>query len=94
MSDDEEQRISGKEYYTTEKHADVSPQRSADVELYNGEAVTQDRGILSRLRYLEARLDAKLGVESEAITRKLPEDKKPVSFLETLYVERSLGLLL
>ena len=37
-----------------------------------------DHGILARLRALESKLDAKLGIESEAITRKLPEEKGPV----------------
>ncbi|ORY18254.1 permease for cytosine/purines, uracil, thiamine, allantoin-domain-containing protein [Clohesyomyces aquaticus] len=37
----------------------------------------QDNGILAKLRRLEASLDRKIGVESEAITRKLPEDKRP-----------------
>ncbi|KAI0475758.1 permease for cytosine/purines, uracil, thiamine, allantoin-domain-containing protein [Xylariaceae sp. FL0804] len=39
---------------------------------------SQSRGPLSRLRGLEAALDRKLGVESEAIDRKLPEDRRPV----------------
>ncbi|KAF2149133.1 NCS1 family nucleobase:cation symporter-1 [Myriangium duriaei CBS 260.36] len=55
-----------------------------DIELYNGEQVVQDNGILSKLRRLEARMDARLGIESEAITRKRPEDKKPVRWYETL----------
>jgi hypothetical protein len=47
--------------------------------------VTQDDdGILSRLRRIEARLDAKLGIESEAINRKLPEDRRPVKWHEEL----------
>ncbi|KJX99932.1 nucleoside transporter like protein [Zymoseptoria brevis] len=33
--------------------------------------------ILARLRNIEATLDRRLGVESEAIDRKLPEDRKP-----------------
>ena len=39
---------------------------------------TRDHGILASLRAFEARLDAQLGIESEAITRKLPEDKRHV----------------
>jgi purine-cytosine permease-like protein len=54
------------------------------VELYNNAQVVQDNGILSKLRRFEARLDAKLGVESEAINRKLPEDKRPVPWHEQL----------
>jgi len=40
--------------------------------------VQSEHGILAKLRALEAKLDAKLGVESEAITRKLAEEKGPV----------------
>ncbi|KAF2166377.1 hypothetical protein M409DRAFT_66819 [Zasmidium cellare ATCC 36951] len=42
--------------------------------------IREDNGILSKLRDFEALLDRKLGVESEAIDRKRPEDKKPVSW--------------
>jgi hypothetical protein len=34
-----------------------------------------DTSFLGKLRRFEATLDAKLGIESDAITRKLPEDK-------------------
>lgn len=34
-----------------------------------------DDSLLGKLRNFEATLDAKLGIESDAITRKLPEDK-------------------
>ena len=50
---------------------------SGDQETYNGQAVKQNNGILSKLRRFEAALDRKLGVESEAIDRKLPEDRAP-----------------
>ncbi|KAF7195824.1 Purine-cytosine permease fcyB [Pseudocercospora fuligena] len=39
--------------------------------------VRRENGIFARLRDLEATMDRKLGVESEAIDRKLPEDRKP-----------------
>ncbi|KAI0910683.1 permease for cytosine/purines, uracil, thiamine, allantoin-domain-containing protein [Ustulina deusta] len=42
------------------------------------------RSILSRLRQIEAKLDAKFGVESEAINRKLPEDRRHVKWHEEL----------
>ena len=48
------------------------------VQEYNSVPVTQNSGILSRLRNLEAALDRKLGVESQAIDRVKPEEKKPV----------------
>lgn len=45
---------------------------------------TPKGGILSRLREVEAHLDRTLGIESEAIVRKRPEDKKPVPWHEQL----------
>ena len=45
---------------------------------YNSTPVKQDNGILSKLRNLEAAMDRKLGVESQAIERKRPEDREPV----------------
>ena len=41
-------------------------------------------GFLARLRELEARMDKRLGIESHAINRKRPEDKKPVPWHEQL----------
>ncbi|KAI0872256.1 permease for cytosine/purines, uracil, thiamine, allantoin-domain-containing protein [Hypoxylon argillaceum] len=41
-------------------------------------------GILSRLCQIEANLDVKFGIESEAIDRKLPEDRRPVRWHEEL----------
>ncbi|KAG5922676.1 hypothetical protein E4U42_005400 [Claviceps africana] len=45
---------------------------------------TESPGFLARLRDFEARLDAKVGVEADAIARKRPEDKKHVSWSEEL----------
>lgn len=53
-------------------------------ELYNNVHVTQDNGILSKLRLFEATLDRKLGIESQAIDRKLPEDKSHVPWHQQL----------
>lgn len=44
----------------------------------NSTPVPKDNGILARLRDLEALMDKKLGVESEAIDRKLPSERKHV----------------
>ncbi|KAL7807141.1 permease for cytosine/purines, uracil, thiamine, allantoin domain-containing protein [Trichoderma aethiopicum] len=41
-------------------------------------------GLLYRLRRIEAQMDKKLGIESEAIVRKQEEDKKPVPWMEQL----------
>ncbi|KAL6243582.1 hypothetical protein RBB50_009575 [Rhinocladiella similis] len=66
---------------TSREFATESP---PSTDLYNNTVVHQDHGILSRLRRLEARMDAKLGIESEAIVRKRPEDKRPVPWHEQL----------
>lgn len=54
---------------------------AADRDISSGESST---GILARMRGLEARLDRKLGIESEAIDRKMPEEKRKPSFHEEL----------
>lgn len=50
----------------------------------NGAGASEDSGILFNLRQIEAKLDAKFGVESEAINRKLPEDRHFVKWHEEL----------
>ncbi|KAJ5753220.1 nucleoside transporter [Penicillium odoratum] len=57
-------------------------QTSLDVAVDN--AAPRETGLLARLRALEERMDKKLGLESEAITRKRDEDKKPVHWVEEL----------
>lgn len=52
--------------------------------LYNDTAIRPSNGIFSQLRRFEARMDAKLGIESEAIERKRAEDKRPVRWHEEL----------
>lgn len=51
---------------------------------YNSTPIAQDGGILSRMRELEAALDRKLGIESQAIDRKLPEDRVKLSWRDSL----------
>jgi NCS1 nucleoside transporter family len=51
---------------------------------YNATAAPRSGGLLSKLRSIEAQMDRKLGIESEAINRKRPEDKKPVPWTEQL----------
>lgn len=58
-------------------------------EVYNGDVAHQGSGFLASLRRFEAQMDHKFGIESEAIERKLPEDKRPVRWHETL----TMGLL-
>lgn len=62
---------------------DVSSRGSGSEKEYNGMPVAQDSGILSRLRNFEAWMDQKLGVESEAIDRKLPEERQPVTLWQS-----------
>lgn len=56
-------------------HAD-----SSDEIIYNNTVVNQGSGLFSKLRYFEAEMDKRLGIESQAIDRKLPEERKPVSW--------------
>ncbi|KAF2707175.1 putative nucleoside transporter [Pleomassaria siparia CBS 279.74] len=79
-SDEERAHPIGQAAYTEEKAYDAAAYttQSQDATQNNG------IGILAKLRRLEASLDRKLGIESEAITRKLPEDKKPVRWHEQL----------
>ncbi|KAK3679848.1 hypothetical protein LTR78_000224 [Recurvomyces mirabilis] len=51
---------------------------------YQGTVVKQDNGILSKLRNVEAAMDRKLGIESEAIDRKLPEERQPLTWQTTM----------
>ncbi|ENI08699.1 hypothetical protein COCC4DRAFT_47908 [Bipolaris maydis ATCC 48331] len=79
---DEEAGAYAHKAHIDEKNLDRTSAPS--VELYNNAYVKQDGGILARLRSIESSMDAKLGIESEAIKRKLPEEKKPVRFHEQL----------
>ncbi|KAJ6446919.1 purine-cytosine permease FCY21 [Purpureocillium lavendulum] len=66
---------------------DATARRTAETrapERGQGHNGSNGSGLLARLRDFEARLDAKFGVESEAIVRKLPEDRRPVSWVEEL----------
>ncbi|KAF5130131.1 Purine-cytosine permease fcyB [Metarhizium anisopliae] len=59
---------------------DVDSSDKAD----QGAAGSTRSGILAQLRSLEARMDARFGIESEAIVRKRAEDKKDVPWTEEL----------
>ena len=50
----------------------------------NDTYVKQDDGILARMRAIEATLDRKLGIESQAIERKLPEDRVNLTWKDSL----------
>jgi len=53
---------------------------SSEGQVHNGTSIQQGTGFFASLRNFETFMDHKLGVESEAIERKLPEDRKPVSW--------------
>lgn len=55
---------------------------------YNSTPIKQDNGILSKLRNLEARMDKKLGIESQAIER-----KSEVKYCRSYVSKASLGKL-
>ena len=62
-----------------------SPKTSeGSIREYNSTAIKQDGGVLSKLRNVEAAMDRKLGVESEAITRKLPEERVKLTWRDSL----------
>jgi NCS1 nucleoside transporter family len=66
---------------------DINPRRSSsegDSSAQAWQDAPMERGILARLRAFEALMDRKLGIESEAIVRKLPEDRRPVSWSKKL----------
>ncbi|KAJ5917276.1 nucleoside transporter [Penicillium verhagenii] len=50
----------------------------------NNVTPAHETGFLAKIRAFEARMDKRLGLESEAITRKRPEDKRPVHWVEEL----------
>ncbi|EXJ90886.1 hypothetical protein A1O1_03992 [Capronia coronata CBS 617.96] len=74
--------------YDKNELTDVSIEPEASVssptDMYSSEYVKQDKGLFAGLRRFEARMDAKFGIESEAIDRKRPEDKRPVRWHEEL----------
>lgn len=62
-----------------------SPKTSeGSIREYNSTPIKQDGGVLSKLRNVEAAMDRKLGVESEAIDRKLPEERVRLTWRDSL----------
>lgn len=76
MAHDPEKRLDEAGVITVDEN---SSGRSADNELS-----ARETGLLARMKAFEARMDRKLGIESEAITRKRPEDKRKVHWVEEL----------
>lgn len=66
--------------YPTEHTTTALDTSDSRIVEYNSLPVRQDNGILSKLRNLEAAMDRKLGIESQAIDRVLPEHKSPQSW--------------
>jgi Permease for cytosine/purines, uracil, thiamine, allantoin len=83
MDYDPEKNVNDKVATKRDANYISSPTRSS-TEYYNSTPVTQDNGIFSRLRRFEVAMDRRLGVESEAIDRKLPEDRKQPRWHEQL----------
>ncbi|KKK19066.1 putative nucleoside transporter [Aspergillus rambellii] len=88
MALDPEKGLSKAGYVTEEKGVPGVTSNGASspdtTETSDNTTQSQDGGLLSKLRSLEARMDRKLGVESEAIDRKRPEEKREVSWIEEL----------
>ncbi|KAK3073362.1 hypothetical protein LTR53_005114, partial [Teratosphaeriaceae sp. CCFEE 6253] len=63
---------------------DIESNGASSEQEYQGTVVKQNNGILSKLRNLEAAMDRKLGVESEAIDRKLPNERQPLTWRSQL----------
>lgn len=78
MSDfDQEKQTPGPTVTSAEKfaHETVAAGSGGEEVVYDGVLVHQDKGVLSKLRNLEAALDRKFGLETQAIDRVLPENK-------------------
>ncbi|KAK0322638.1 hypothetical protein LTR82_006598 [Friedmanniomyces endolithicus] len=92
MSYDEENQYSGHSSTPPlgiyEKHAaatvDIDSRGASGEQEYQGTLVKQDNGFLSKLRNIEAVMDRRLGVESEAITRKRPDEREPLTWRSQL----------
>ncbi|KAK0874723.1 hypothetical protein LTR87_011436 [Friedmanniomyces endolithicus] len=88
MSYDEEKQYSGHSLTPPldmeQKHAaatvDIDSRGASGEQEYQGTLVKQDNGFLSKLRNIEAVMDRRLGVESEAITRKRPDEREPLTW--------------
>ncbi|KAG6013644.1 hypothetical protein E4U43_007181 [Claviceps pusilla] len=72
------------EYGPAVKDAPLSDTSSNQKSIGEHVPTTKSLGILGRLRDIETRLDAKLGIEANAVVRKRPEDKKHVPWTEEL----------
>ncbi|KAI7222020.1 hypothetical protein KC333_g1380 [Hortaea werneckii] len=63
---------------------DVESRSPSSEQEYQGTIIRQDNGILSKLRSWESAMDRKLGIESEAIDRKLPDERQPMTWASQL----------
>ncbi|RMZ16998.1 hypothetical protein D0862_00974 [Hortaea werneckii] len=63
---------------------DVESRSPSSEQEYQGTIIRQDNGILSRLRSWESAMDRKLGIETEAIDRKLPDERQPMTWASQL----------
>lgn len=67
-----------------EKVADHESISASSGENVDDVTAKHESGFLGTLRAFEARMDAKFGIESDAISRKLPEDKGHVPWTHQL----------
>ncbi|CEJ59010.1 hypothetical protein PMG11_07648 [Penicillium brasilianum] len=70
--------------YDPEKGLPEAKYPSAEQTSLEAIPADNDAGMMAKMRALESRMDNKLGIESEAINRKRPEDKKEVHWVEEL----------
>ncbi|KAI7285404.1 hypothetical protein KC345_g1729 [Hortaea werneckii] len=63
---------------------DVESRSPPSEQEYQGTIIRQDNGILSTLRSWESAMDRKLGIESEAIDRKMPDERQPMTWASQL----------
>ena len=66
------------------KYAAAEQNSQDSIPVDNDAAHSQNPSMMAKFRALEARWDQKLGIETEAIVRKRPEDKKKVHWVEEL----------
>lgn len=78
MAYDPEKGLAEAKYTATEQNSLEA------IPVDNDAAHSQNPSVMAKFRALEARWDQKLGIETEAIVRKRPEDKKKVHWVEEL----------
>ncbi|RMY78714.1 hypothetical protein D0863_00517 [Hortaea werneckii] len=78
-----QRRLTAEEKFA-QSTVDVESRSPSSEQEYQGTVIRQDNGILSKLRSWESAMDRKLGIESEAIDRKLPDERQPMTWASQL----------